>query len=221
MGVLAFLFLAWETALLAPSMAANSALRHFNPATTAFIDRYSQKRSVPVRLEWRKLDEISDFLKRAVIVAEDDTFLEHEGLNLDEMKAAWETNRKRNKTARGGSTITMQLAKNLYLSPSKSYLRKLNEIILAKDIEKKLSKARIMEVYLNVVEWGDGIFGVEAASRHYFRKEAKDLSREEAAYLAAILPNPVYLGTKNVKKAEWRKRMVLRRLHWAVLPEGF
>jgi len=142
-------------------------------------------------------------------------------LNIDELEKSWETNLKKKKVARGGSTITMQLVKNLYLSPSKNPLRKVNEILLALDIEHALSKQRILEIYLNVVEWGDGIYGIGAASRFYYEKDPANLTTEQAAFLAAILPNPVYLTTKNIKRGEWRKRMILRRLSWAQLPKDF
>ncbi len=219
LGILGFL--AVEAAVLFSGMASNTTLRHLNPSTTAFIEAYSRVTGKIVALQWTPLGDTSDLLKRAVIVAEDDTFLEHQGYNLRELEESWAKNLKKKKVSRGGSTITMQLVKNLYISKSKNPVRKINELVLAMDMEKKLSKERILEIYLNVVEWGDGIFGVTAASRHYFRKEPRSLGAEEAAFLAAILPNPVYLTTRNTRRAQWRKRMILGRLHWTQIPKNF
>lgn len=220
-GLLLLGFVTYEAVVLLSAMAANRTLKHLNPGTSAFIDAYVARTGKSVHIKWVPLANISDNLKRAVIVAEDDTFLEHEGLNYEELEKSWEANVKKKKAARGGSTITMQLVKNLYLSSSKNPLRKLNEVVLALDIERALSKQRILEIYLNVVEWGDGIYGIGAASRYYYEKDPANLSTEQAAFLAAILPNPVYLTTKNVKRGEWRKRMILRRLNWAQLPKDF
>ena len=140
--------------------------------------------------EWRPLSKISPYLQRAVVGAEDDLFYEHPGYDINAMKRAYEYNLRKKRFARGASTITMQVARNLYLSPDKTILRKLRELIIALKLERELSKDRILEIYLNIVEWGNGIYGAEAAARHYFGKSARDLTAHEAAYLASILPRP-------------------------------
>jgi monofunctional biosynthetic peptidoglycan transglycosylase len=139
---------------------------------------------------WMPLDKISPYLVQAVVISEDDKFWSHKGLDFKAIKTAFEKDIK-NKTWRyGGSTITQQLAKNLFLSPSKNPIRKLREVILTWRLESALSKKRILELYLNVVEWGNGIFGAEAASQRYYGKPASDLSPQEAAHLAVVLPSP-------------------------------
>jgi monofunctional biosynthetic peptidoglycan transglycosylase len=129
-------------------------------------------------------------LKRAVIAAEDQKFLDHHGFDVEAMEKAYERNVHRGRVRRGGSTITQQLAKNLFLSPDRSYFRKAREAMITVVLEALLSKRRILEIYLNVVEWGNGIYGAEAASQHYFERPASDLSRAEAARLASMLHRP-------------------------------
>jgi monofunctional biosynthetic peptidoglycan transglycosylase len=142
-------------------------------------------------------------------VSEDASFYDHKGVDLYELKESLKKDWQKRKFARGASTITMQLAKNLYLSPSKDPVRKLREVALAWQLEHALSKKRIFEIYLNVVEWGDGIYGAEAASRHYFSKPASGLTVEEAAGLAALLPNPRNPGTRATLR---RRNRILTRL---------
>jgi monofunctional biosynthetic peptidoglycan transglycosylase len=137
---------------------------------------------------------------KAVLIAEDDKFYSHEGFDFEAMQKAVEKDIKLGKMKYGGSTISQQLAKNLYLSPSKNPLRKAKEVILTWRIENNLSKRRILELYLNVAEWGDGIFGVEAASRHYYGKSAADLTPMEAARLAVVLPSPLKLNPTGTSK---------------------
>jgi len=139
---------------------------------------------------WVPLSRISPYVTKAVIIAEDDKFWSHEGFDLEAMQKALEKDIKKKKFQVGGSTISQQLAKNLYLSPAKNPVRKLKEAILTWRIERQLSKRRIIELYLNVAEWGDGVFGIEAAARKYYGKSASALGPREAAALAAILPNP-------------------------------
>ncbi len=146
----------------------------------------------PIRRRWVPLRRISKNLQNAVLLAEDDLFFDHPGYDWKAIKDAASVNWKRGRFSRGASTITMQLARNLYLSPKKSIFRKLKEIMIALKLERTLSKERILELYLNVVEWGHGVYGAEEAARHYFGKGATNLSKEEAAYLAAILPRPRY-----------------------------
>lgn len=139
---------------------------------------------------WVPYSRISPYLVKAVIIAEDDKFWSHEGFDYEAIQKAIEKDIKAGKFKTGGSTISQQLAKNLYLSPKKNLFRKIREAVITWRLERALTKRRILELYLNVVEWGDGIFGIEAASRHYFGKAAVDLTPLEAARLAAVLPNP-------------------------------
>lgn len=171
-------------------------IRDINPDKTSFM-RYREKqwkkegRDKIVRQHWVTLSSISLHLQQAVLIAEDDKFWEHSGFDYGAIELAIEKNIKRKKFAFGASTLTQQLARNLYLSPSKNPVRKLKEAILTWRLEWTLSKKRILELYLNSVEWGDGIFGIEQASRHYYGKSAKWLTARESASLAAVLPNPV------------------------------
>ena len=173
-----------------------SALNQKNPKTTALIDlrdkKYRQNGLKPRRQQiWVSYDTVSEHLKKAIILSEDASFFSHKGIDFFEFKEAIKKDWEEGKLKRGGSTITMQLARNLYLTPSKNPLRKLREILIALQLEQRLSKKRIFELYLNVVEWGRGIYGIEAASLHYFSKPASSLSLLEAATLAAILPDPI------------------------------
>jgi len=144
-----------------------------------------------IRQTWVPLKRISAYLVKAVIIAEDDKFWSHEGFDFEAIQKAIEKDLEAKKFKWGASTISQQLAKNLYLTPSKNPVRKLKEAILTWRIEQALSKKRIIELYLNCVEWGEGIFGAEAAARHYFGKGAAALGAEEAARLAVVLPNPL------------------------------
>jgi len=143
-----------------------------------------------VHQSWVPLSKISPYLVKAVLIAEDDKFWKHEGFDYEAIQKAIEKDLKAKKFKVGGSTITQQLSRNLYLSPEKSLIRKVSEAIITWRMEKILSKKRILELYLNVVEWGEGIFGAEAASRRYYGKPSSELSPEEAARLASVLPNP-------------------------------
>jgi monofunctional glycosyltransferase len=171
------------------------ALARRNPATTAFIERYRDQqraagRDGRVQRVWVPYTAIAPTLKRAVLVAEDITFFSHHGFDLGELRIAVTQALEDGELPRGASTITQQLAKNLWLSPSRNPLRKAEESILTWQLERRLAKRRIFELYLNVVEFGPGIYGAEAASRRYFGKPASDLSDDEAAQLAASLPSP-------------------------------
>jgi monofunctional biosynthetic peptidoglycan transglycosylase len=193
-------------------------LKVANPPTTAFIElraRESRARGEePRRVQrWVPYGRISQNLKRAVLVAEDSRFWTHEGVDFDELKESMETNWERLEFARGGSTITQQLAKNLYLSPSKNPIRKLRELLIARSLEAELSKQRILELYLNEIEWGVGIYGAEAAARTYFRKSCADLSAQEAALLAAAIPNPRLLNPGHpTARLRSRQQMVMQRM---------
>ena len=166
-----------------------------NPTSTAFIDLRREHakdagKSFVLAWDWRPLGRISRYLRAAVIYAEDAHFYSHEGADWEAIEAALETNLDRGELGVGGSTITQQLAKNLYLSPSRSMVRKVREMLIAFSLEDNLSKQRILELYLNIAEWGDGVFGAEAASRKWFGHSAQSLTPAEAARLAIALPNP-------------------------------
>jgi monofunctional biosynthetic peptidoglycan transglycosylase len=170
-----------------------------NPDETAFmrseLARLQLKNpQAKLRHQWVPYARISNNLKRAVIAAEDARFTEHEGIDWDAIEKAYEENLRRGRRAKGGSTISQQLAKNLFLSSEKSYVRKAQELAITYMIEFAWDKRRILEVYLNVVEWGEGVFGAEAAARHYYGVPASQLGAEQAARLAAYLPNPKRYG---------------------------
>jgi monofunctional biosynthetic peptidoglycan transglycosylase len=189
-----------------------------NPTTTAFMDlraREARAQGRPVRRvqQWVPYTRISQHLKRAVIVAEDSAFFEHEGIDLEEIKESIRISVERGSPIRGASTITQQLAKNLYLSPSRDPLRKLRELIITRRLEVALPKARIFEIYLNVIEWGDQLWGAEAAARTYFGVTASALSREQAALLAGAIINPrVYSPAHPPRRLLGRQRIILARM---------
>lgn len=166
-----------------------------NPPKTALM-KYRERewkekgRKVKIRQVWVPLSRISPFLVKAVLISEDDKFWSHEGFDYEGIMQAVEKDLQAGRLKFGGSTISQQLARNLYLSPAKSLWRKIREALITWRMEQVLSKKRILELYLNVAEWGDGIFGAEAASRHYFGKPASELTPREAARLAVVLPSP-------------------------------
>jgi len=189
-------------------------LKQRNPKTTALMDLREQeykKKNIrgPRQQTWVGYGAISEHLKKAVLVSEDAAFFSHKGIDMNELKAALKKDWETLSFARGGSTITMQLAKNLYLTPSKNPLRKLKELVIAHQLEQALSKRRIFEIYLNVVEWGRNIYGIEAAAHHYFGKSAADLDPLEAATLAALLPSPRNSRERSILS---RRNLILRRL---------
>jgi monofunctional biosynthetic peptidoglycan transglycosylase len=162
---------------------------------------------------WVSYGRMSPQLVRAVLVTEDDAFWKHDGLDYQQIKESMEVNLERGEFARGASTITQQLAKNLYLSPSKNPVRKLRELLIARRLEAELSKQRILEIYLNVIEWGNGIYGAEAAARTYFRKSAAQLTASEGALLAAAIANPRILNPGSpTARLRRRQQMVMRRM---------
>jgi monofunctional biosynthetic peptidoglycan transglycosylase len=170
-------------------------LAKHNPKETALIEARriearEKGRTLRPQWAWVPMSRISPYLQRAVVATEDASFFEHEGFDWEGIKDAAVYNLEAGEFKRGGSTITQQLAKNLYLSPERSLLRKAREALITRSLEHQLTKPRILELYLNVAEWGHGIFGAEAAARHHFGKAASELSIEEAALLAAILPSP-------------------------------
>jgi monofunctional biosynthetic peptidoglycan transglycosylase len=166
-----------------------------NPKKTAMMEYReaewaAKKNKRKIYHVWVPYSRISPYMAKAAIIAEDDKFWQHEGFDLEAIQKAIEKDLKAGKLKSGGSTISQQLAKNLYLTPTKSPIRKIREAVITWKLERSLSKRRILELYLNVAEWGEGIFGVEAASRHHFGKPASELTAMEAARLAAVLPNP-------------------------------
>ena len=166
-----------------------------NPASTSFIDarldaQRAKKPKAKISHIWVEYRLISVNLKRAIIAAEDDKFVDHEGFDWDGIQRALEKNQKKGAVVAGGSTISQQLAKNLFLSGERSWVRKGQEALITAMLEIAMDKRRILEIYMNVVEWGEGVFGAEAASRHYFGVPASKLSPEQAARLAAMLPRP-------------------------------
>jgi monofunctional biosynthetic peptidoglycan transglycosylase len=183
-----------------------AALQRKNPGKTAFMTHreieweFKGLKNRKIQQVYVPLSKISPYAAKAVLIAEDDKFYSHEGFDFEAMQKAVEKDIKLGKLKYGGSTISQQLAKNLFLSPTKNPLRKIKEAILTWRIENNLSKRRILELYLNVAEWGDGIFGIEAASRHYFGKSAAELAPMEAARLAVVLPNPLKLNPTGTSK---------------------
>jgi len=195
-----------------------------DPASTAFMrERLEQlrERDPAARLQQRWLDyrAISENLKRAVVAAEDARFLEHEGFDWDGIQRALEKNQKKGRLVAGGSTISQQLAKNLFLSGERSWLRKGEEAAITWMLESVMSKRRILELYLNVAEWGEGVFGAEAAARHHFGVSAAALTPRQAAWLAAILPNPRhYRRGELTPYLERRVDTILARMSAARVP---
>jgi len=188
---------------------------YFNPSNTAFMEaglaRLQEKRGpeAELRHKWVDYARISRHLKRAVVAAEDSRFLEHEGFDWEAMQAAARKNLRKGRFAAGGSTISQQLAKNLFLSPSKNPLRKAQEAVITLMIERIWSKRRILEVYLNVIEWGNGVYGAEAAARRYFKSSAAALGPGQAAHLAAMIPNPRYYETHRAARGLLRRQAII------------
>ena len=192
-----------------------ASLKAHNPTVTAMMEQRATERNVPAKpiRTWVSYKNISPHVRNAVLIAEDSAFFQHPGYDLEQIKESAKRNWREMRFSRGASTITQQLAKNLYLSTSKNPLRKVQEFFIAQEMEKNLSKQRIFEIYLNVIEWGDGIYGIEPASRRYFGKSASALLPEEAAVLAAMIPNPRrYTPARNLKYLERRKAEILSRL---------
>ena len=198
--------------------------RDHNPQVTAFMEeRLVQLRrrdpAAKLRHTWVPYDRISAAVKRAIVVAEDSRFVDHEGFDWEAIEKAREKNARKGRIVAGGSTISQQLAKNLFLSGERTPWRKGQEALITVMIEHVMDKRRILEVYLNVIEWGDGIFGVEAAARHYFGASAGSLGPEAAARLAAMVPNPrFYDRHRNTRFLERRTQTILARMPAAELP---
>jgi monofunctional biosynthetic peptidoglycan transglycosylase len=195
-----------------------------NPGETSFMSREAaalrlKSPKSELRHRWVDYSRISIHLKRAVITSEDARFAEHEGVDWDAIEKAYKENLKRGRAAKGGSTITQQLAKNLFLSPERSYARKGQELLITYMIEALWDKRRILEVYLNVVEWGEGIFGAEAAAKQYYGISAAQLAPDQAARLAAYLPNPKRYGRiRSGPYLDQRTAAIIRYMPDAVVP---
>lgn len=193
-------------------------LKKENPASTSFIEfrkreAGSQGKKIWIRQEWIRLSDVPDILQKSIIVAEDASFWIHEGIDWYEVQQSIKKNWEEGEIARGGSTITQQLAKNLYLTPEKTIYRKLREWLIAKELERTLSKSRILELYLNTIELGNGVFGIHAATQKYFQKQPWELELWEVVRLTASIPNPLQMNP-NIPSSglRWRSRVILRRL---------
>lgn len=196
----------------------------FNPSSSAFMeDRLEviqEKRpEAELKHKWVDYEKISNNLKRAVIASEDAKFLNHEGFDWEGIQKAYEKNLKKGKIVAGGSTISQQLAKNLFLSTKRTPWRKAQEAIITVMLEKTMSKRRILEIYLNVIEWGNGVFGAEAAARHYYKTSAARLSKGQAARLAAMIPNPrFYDKHQYTRYLNRRTGTIQARMHMVPVP---
>ncbi len=198
--------------------------RSFNPSASAFMTEQlarlqEEDPAAELRHKWVPYERISGNLKRALIASEDAKFVDHEGFDWDGIEAAFEKNMKQGRIVAGGSTISQQLAKNLFLSGRKTPWRKLEEAVITVMLEAVMDKRRIFEIYLNVIEWGNGVFGAEAAARHYYRSSAARLSAGQAAKLAAMVPNPRYYDEhRNAPGLARKTRIILRRMPMADTP---
>jgi len=196
----------------------------FNPSTSAFMDErleVLQERNPEAKLrhQWVAYDKISLNLKRALVAAEDANFMEHEGFDWDAIQKAYEKNLKKGKIVAGGSTISQQLAKNLFLSGQRTPPRKVQEAIITVMIETVMSKQRIFEIYLNSIEWGNAVFGAEAAARYYYNRSAANLDAWEAARLAAMVPKPRYYDrNRDTPWLDIKTNLILQRMPSAQVP---
>lgn len=196
----------------------------FNPSSSAFMeDRLDiiqeEKPDAELKYQWVDYSKISVNLKRAVIASEDAKFVDHEGFDWEGIQKAYEKNLKKGKIVAGGSTISQQLAKNLFLSTKRTPWRKGEEALITVMLENVLTKRRILEIYLNVIEWGNGVFGAEAASRHYYKTSAAKLSSAQAAKLAAMIPNPrFYDDHKSTNYLSRRTATIQARMRFAEVP---
>lgn len=198
--------------------------RTHNPVTSAFMQSQlgvlrQQDADAVLRHRWVAYTQISDHLKRAVIASEDGRFLTHNGFDFDAIEIAWKKNLKQRKWVAGGSTISQQLAKNLFLSGEKTIWRKFQEALITLMLEEFLSKQRILELYLNIIEWGEGVFGVGAAAHHYFNVPASSLTPKQAAWLAAMIPSPrFYDAHRNSPRLLNKTQIILARMPASKVP---
>lgn len=198
--------------------------RDHNPSRSAFMETrlailQEDDPEAELHHKWVPYEKISPHLKRAVMAAEDAKFLQHEGFDWEGIQAAWEKNRKKGKVVAGGSTISQQLAKNLFLSGKRTPWRKAEEALITVMLENTMSKRRIFEIYLNVIEWGDGVFGAEAAARHYYGTSARQIGPAQAARLAAMIPNPrFYDKHRNTRALNRKTTIIQRRMQQVYIP---
>jgi len=194
------------------------------PSTSAFMEQrlevlQNKNPDAELRHQWVPYNRISNNLKRALIAAEDSKFLDHEGFDWEGIQKAYEKNQKKGKIVAGGSTISQQLAKNLFLSSRRAFWRKGEEAVITVMLEQMMSKRRILEIYLNVIEWGNGVFGAEAAARHYYKTSASSLSAEQSAKLASMVPNPRYYDShRNARGLERKTGIILARMNQVQAP---
>jgi len=194
------------------------------PSTSAFMEQrlevlQNKNPDAELRHQWVPYNRISNNLKRALIAAEDSKFLDHEGFDWEGIQKAYEKNQKKGKIVAGGSTISQQLAKNLFLSSRRAFWRKSEEAVITVMLEQMMSKRRILEIYLNVIEWGNGVFGAEAAARHYYKTSASSLSAEQSAKLASMVPNPRYYDShRNARGLERKTGIILARMNQVQAP---
>lgn len=198
--------------------------RSHNPSSSAFMEArlavmLAKNPEAELRHKWFPYEKISYRLKQAVLASEDAKFLEHEGFDWEGLQTAWEKNIKKGRIVAGGSTISQQLAKNLFLSGKKTPWRKIEEAIITVMMEKTMSKKRILEIYLNIIEWGDGVFGAEAAARHYYKVPASALNSAQSAKLAAMIPDPrFYDKNRSTRKLNRKTNIILRRMNYVDPP---
>ncbi|SMC18035.1 monofunctional biosynthetic peptidoglycan transglycosylase [Andreprevotia lacus DSM 23236] len=214
------LFLLWNLWIFLHVLA----WRWVNPSDTAFMDEQqarlqAEDPNATLRHQWVPYAQISPNLKRALVASEDAKFLDHDGFDWEGIQNAWEKNLKKGHIVAGGSTISQQLAKNLFLSSKRTPWRKGEEAIITVMLEAVMDKQRIFEIYLNVIEWGDGVFGAEAAAKHYYQVPASKLSSAQAAKLAAMVPNPRYFDEHRSDRKLLRKAAIIqRRMPYAEAP---
>ena len=195
-----------------------SELKSKDPRTTALmLQRYREAKKTDekfrIRQHWMEFEAIPKLLRETVRITEDASFYQHRGIDFAELKEAIKQNWQKGEYVRGASTITQQLAKNLYLTTEKNFIRKIKELLIARRLENHLSKDRIFAIYLNVIEWGPGVFGVEAASQYYFHKTASQLNLEEMVRLVAVIPQPLNVNpTENSDWLKWKSRWILDAL---------
>ncbi|QJR16866.1 monofunctional biosynthetic peptidoglycan transglycosylase [Usitatibacter palustris] len=225
-------FIAWTIAALAAAFLAFQVSylvrilwwKTHNPTTTAFMEASLErlrttKPDAKLRHQWVEYEKISSHLKRAIVASEDAKFTDHEGFDWEEIEKAKAKNKEKGKVVRGASTISQQLAKNLFLSGDRSMWRKGQEALITVMIENAMDKRRILEIYLNVIEWGDGVYGAEAAARHYYGRSAAALDAEGAARLAAMVPNPrFYDRHRNTAWLRKKTDLILARMSSAEVP---
>lgn len=196
----------------------------FNPSSSAFMDSrlelmQNKNPDASLQHQWVPYSRISDNLKRALVAAEDANFVDHEGFDWEGIQKAYEKNLRKGRIVAGGSTISQQLAKNLFLSTRRTPWRKMEEAAITLMLESVMDKQRIFEIYLNIIEWGNGVFGAEAAARHYYQTSAAQLTAEQAARLAAMVPNPRYYDRhREARGLQLKTAIILERMNDAEIP---